>query len=105
MKTVAGFGQGDGYGDGKVYVFLTSEIKDFVKTTATFETPEITKNAKEALKYGGSTNEEDGLRDFDGKWSCDLTIFHSKKVCRLFNVPPMITTKKFVPDQKTRLGL
>ena len=93
MKTVAAFGQGDGYGDGKVYVCLASEMKSYTKTTATFETPEITKNAKEAFRTGNS--EYDGIPDFEG-WVCDLTVFYSKKLCKLFNRLPIITVQKFI---------
>ena len=93
MKTVAAFGQGDGYGDGKVYVCLASEMKTFTKTTATFDTSEITKNAKQAFRYGNS--EYDGIPDFED-WNCVLTIHYSNEICRVFNKKPIVTVQKFI---------
>ena len=55
-KIVIAYGQGDGYGDGNVYLFLSEEVDILSpkKTTAKFGGKELTHKAIEALKYGGT---------------------------------------------------
>ncbi|MCL2312606.1 MAG: hypothetical protein FWC41_09020 [Firmicutes bacterium] len=78
MKIVSAFGQGNGYGDNKVYVCLDSEMVGFNKTKAVFETEDIEKDAIVAFKYG-SLYESLGIPDFSNIGG-ELKVFYSNKV-------------------------
>ncbi|MCL2313088.1 MAG: hypothetical protein FWC41_11520 [Firmicutes bacterium] len=82
MKIIVAYGQGNGYGDGKVYVVKPSEFffgheKPIVAIFTDKNGVDITEDAIAAFKYGG-WSEWDSIKEFLNVVHPKLKIFYSK---------------------------